>query len=501
MKKYWNKRLWVVGVLLIVAIAPLLLQRPEVISRSKADEVLVVITPHNETIRSEFAQAFNAYWQDKTGKSVYVDWRTPGGTSEIRMVLDSKFDAADEGEGIGIDVFFGGGDYIFDKMAKAGRFSKLSVFETQPKWFEGEKSIPQKYTGETFYDDEKSWVGVCLAQFGICYNTDGLNRIGVEAPTSWDDLGDPKYFGKIALADPMKSGSVARAFEMLVQQKIQLALATTRRAPGEDESMRRLRAIRTGWAQGLNLIQKIAANARYFTDSATKIPHDVAQGDAVAGMCIDFYGRAYNEKLQKEDGSSRMQWVAPEGGTSIAVDPVAVFRGAPNHELAQGFVEFLLTEQGQVLWNKKVGTVNGPKRRSLRRLPVRPAVYTQENMQDFADPMNPYAEAPLFVYQADITGPLFDSLRTIIKSMCIDAHSELQSAWVSLAESGFPERAVEHFHDVSYASFDKARGEIQGQVQSDSKLEVVEMSKRMTGVFRRLYNETSELEMEVNDEK
>ncbi|MFC5051466.1 ABC transporter substrate-binding protein [Rubritalea spongiae] len=501
MKKYWNKRLWVVGVLLIVAIAPLVLQRPEAVSRSKADEVLVVMTPHNETIRSEFGVAFNRYWKQKTGKSVYIDWRTPGGSSEIRMVLDRKFDAATEGEGVGLDVFFGGGEFIYEKMAQAGRFEKLEVFTKQSQWFEGEHGIPKQYTGEAFYDDEQYWVGVCVAQFGICYNVDGLKRIGVDPPASWDDLGDPKYFGKIALADPTKSGSVARAFEMLVQQKIQLALARTKREPGETESMRRLRSIRIGWAEGLNLIQKIAANARYFTDSAAKIPHDVAQGDAVAGMCIDFYGRTYHEKLKKADGSSRLQWVAPSGGTSIGVDPVAVFREAPNKTLAQGFVEFLLTEEGQVLWNKKVGTENGPECRSLRRLPIRPAVYTAKNLKDFSDPIDPFKEAPLFVYQGDITGPVFDSLRTIIKSMCIDAHSELQEAWASLARSGFPKRAGEHFHDVSYASYDKARGEIQGQLRSESKLEVVEMSKRMTGVFRRLYSETRDLEVEVSNEK
>ena len=91
MKKFWNKRIGVIVALVLVAVSPLLLQRPEAVSRSEADEVLVVITPHNETIRSEFTDAFNAYWQKKTGKKVYIDWRTPGGVSEIRLVLDSKF--------------------------------------------------------------------------------------------------------------------------------------------------------------------------------------------------------------------------------------------------------------------------------------------------------------------------------------------------------------------------------------------------------------------------
>lgn len=494
MKKYWNKRLGVIAALVVVAVAPLLLQQPEAIDRSDADEVLVIISPHNETIRNEFGQAFNKYWKEKTGKSVYIDWRTPGGASEIRMVLDSKFKNAGAEGGVGMDVFFGGGEYLFEQMASAGRFTKLDVFDQRPEWFGGEMGIPQTYGGETFYSQQQMWAGVCLSQFGICYNVNRVKRLGLEPPTSWDDLGKPEYFGEIAMADPTKSGSVARAFEMLVQQKIHDSIKRVTRVPGENESQRRLRAIRYGWADGLNLIQKIAANARYFTDSASKIPHDVAQGNAAAGMCIDFYGRAYNEKLKLADGSSRLQWLAPVGGTSLSVDPVAVFRGAESPELAQGFVEFLLSDSGQVLWNKKVGTEGGPLRRVLRRLPVRPGVYTAENLADFTDPeILPYKGAPEFIYQEGVTEPVFGALRVIVKSMSIDTHKELQAAWVALAEHGFPERALVHFHDVSYVSYDKTLGGISKQLKLKSKVETVELTKRMAGIFRRNYIEALKL--------
>lgn len=494
MKKYWNKRLGVIVALVLVAISPLLLQRSESIERSDADEVLVVISPHNETIRNEFGLAFNKYWKEKTGKSVFIDWRTPGGTSEIRLVLDNKFKSAGSEGGVGIDVFFGGGEYVFEKMAKAERFTKLDVFSEQKAWFEGGGRIPQTYGGETFYSKDQLWAGVCLSQFGICYNVNRVGKLGIEPPATWDDLGKPEFFGQIAMADPTKSGSVARAFEMLIQQKIHVSLKVTKREPGENESQRRSRAIRYGWADGLNLIQKIAANARYFTDSASKIPHDVAQGNAAAGMCIDFYGRAYNEKLKKPDGSSRLQWLAPVGGTSLSVDPVAVFRGAEHPKLAQEFVGFLLSERGQVLWNKKVGTDGGPTQRVLRRMPVRPSVYTKANLADFTDPeIQPYKGEPEFVYQEEITGPVFGALRTIVKSMCIDSHEELQAAWMALAECDFPERALEHFHDVSYVSYTKTIGGISRQLQMKDKVEAVELTKRMSGIFRRNYSEAIEL--------
>ena len=50
-------------------------------------------------------------------------------------------------------------------------------------------------------------------------------------------------------------------------------------------------AIEQGWIDGVRLMQRIGANARYFTDTSTKIPVDVSMGNAAAGLAIDFYGR------------------------------------------------------------------------------------------------------------------------------------------------------------------------------------------------------------------
>lgn len=453
-----------------------------------------IISPHNETIRREFGEAFHAWWKDKTGESVYVNWLTPGGTAEIRMVLDSRFAAAEKtgDPNIGIDVFFGGGDYVFGKQAKLGRLVKLDVFKDHPKWFAPEV-IPQEFTGETYYDQNHQWVGVCLARFGICYNVDALKRRGLEPPTQWSDLADPKYFGGIALADPTKSASVARAFEMLIQQQIHEAGKNSRRVPGKTQEQYKLRICSEGWDKGLNLIQKIAANARYFTDSSTKIPHDVTQGDAAAGICVDFYGRAYEEMHRQADGSSRIRWISPKGGTSMSVDPVAVLRGAPDPELAQAFVEFLLTEQAQILWNAKLGTPNGPTHRALRRMPVRRDVYTAENMQHFSDPSNPYEHTGGFVYQRDLTGRGFDAMRFIIRVMCLDLHNELKRSWQKLSKAGEPPRAKEIFSDTTKASYQNTMGGISRQISYGRKVDTADLAVRLGKFFKRNYKKAGKL--------
>ncbi len=477
--------------MLACVLTPLVLSRmkenPQV-APEDAQRRINIITPHNETIRREFGEAFQSWWQEKTGESVYVNWLTPGGTSEIRMVLDSQFAAAEKNgdEGVGIDVFFGGGDYVFSKQAEKGRLAKLEVFEQHPEWFD-QKVIPQSFTGEQYYDAEHQWVGVCLTRFGICYNTDTLKRLGIEPPTRWSDLADPKYFGTIAMADPTKSGSVARAFEMLVQQQMHDTIAKGRRRPGKTQKQFQMRVRSEGWEKGLNLIQKIAGNARYFTDSATKIPRDVAQGDAAAGLCIDFYGLSYEEMLKQDDGSSRLRWISPEGGTSLCVDPVGVMRGAPDPELAQAFVTFLLSKQGQLLWNAKPGTPGGPKFRSLRRMPVRKDVYTPENMQHFADPENPYLATGGFVYRPELTQRGFGALRFIIRVMCLDCHDELKHAWKELADAGIPDRAHKMFSDLTVVSYQNAMGGIRSQVASENKLETAAMAVRLGRFFRQNY--------------
>jgi len=304
------------------------------------------------------------------------------------------------------------------------------------------------------------------------------------------------------MADPMKSGSVAKAFEMLIQQKIRYELDTVQREPGESREKMLDRATGQGWTKGLQLIQRISANTRYFTDKSSKIPHDVAQGDAAAGMCVDYYGRTYNEKLKKEDGSSRLMWVSPKGGTSQSVDPVAVMRGAPNNKIAQSFVNFLLSDRGQLIWNSKQGSPNGPQYHSLRRLPVRPGVYTPENLKYFSDPeVLPYEGEPDFVYEPGLTAELFHALRHAVKIMCIDTHDELTEAWGVLIESidengEMPEKALENFKEVRLFSYRKAfelKRLLDKKVNKEGSLRLLNKMNRLSANFRRNYEDSQKL--------
>jgi ABC-type Fe3+ transport system substrate-binding protein len=481
-----TRALIIFGLLALIVALPLLLRRETATTGSRrADDHLVVLTPHNESIRNEFGEAFAAWWKQETGRSIHVDWRTPGGTSEIRMVLDAGYKAAEETgrDGIGVDVFFGGGEPDFSSQAKKGRFVPLRVFESQPDLFGEGRPIPETFTGERYYPKDHVWVGTCMSQFGICYNPDVLTRLKVPAPAAWRDLGDPAYAGTLALADPTKSGSVARAFELLVQGEILRALAGK---PDDREA-----ALEAGWAAGLQLIQKMSANSRYFTDSASKIPHDVGQGNAAAGMCIDFYGRSYAHELKSASGRPRLVWIAPLGGTTMSADPVAVLKGAPNMEVAQCFAEFCLSPQAQVLWFAKPGTPNGPKERALHRTPIRRDVYTPENLSNSTMPgIDPYHDPGNFTYQRELTGAAFNTLRQLVKVMCIDSHEEMKSAWLAMKNAGMPADAMAVFCDVSIMPYAVA-GKGDPRFDGSDPLETAANAARIGEWFRANYRKAA----------
>jgi iron(III) transport system substrate-binding protein len=524
----------VLAALAVVIGIPFALRPPagEQLSAGAGADRLVIVSPHNEAIRHEFTAAFRRHYRERTGRTVTLDWRIPGGTSEIARYLDSEYTAAfrnywenqlgrrwdagvdggfdnrslelpddpaedgppeaarraflASGVGIGIDLFFGGGAYDFIQQAQAGRLADSGVMAAQPGWFT-EAVIPRKVSGEPFRDPDGLWIGTVVSSFGICYNTDSLERLGVEeVPAAWDALAGPALVKQVALADPTKSGSAAKAFEQIIQQKMQQQLEA---APGDEEA-----AVRAGWLAGLGLIQQISANARFFTDAASKVPLDVSQGDAAIGMCIDFYGRFQSEAVRLSGGSSRLQYFTPLGGSSVGVDPIAMLRGAPHPEMARAFIEFVLSPEGQKIWNFKVGTPGGPQKFALRRLPVRKDFYVPANEPYRSDPgVDPYVEARHFTYHEAWTGPLFRVISFAIRVMSIDTHQEQLAAWQALREAGFPPQATARFGDLSALAYDQCMDRIRGVLRSPDRLQEVRLARELADGFRRQYREAADL--------
>ncbi len=516
----------------VVVALPFLFRREEDFTGWRpGDPELIIITPHNEAIRYEFAHGFSRWHEARYGRPVKVDWRAIGGTTEISRFLAAEFAAAARGwwtaqgkpwpAGAGealvdrafetrqppadpaavarweslcdlyrqfratddaraftarIDLFFGGGDYDHAKAFGEGLTVAPWPEEAPPPGLftaeDGTELIPARIGGETWRT--ATYFGNAVSTFGICYNLDRLRELGItQPPRHWTDLTDARYARQLGLADPTKSGSFAKAFELIVHQQCYEAVRAAGFSDAEiDRHEKAIReagrpagdvppgvpaayqaAVEEGWQHGIQLIQLIGANARYFTDSASKVPIDVSAGNAAAGLAIDFYGRFQAQSSAGPDGREHMAFVTPAGGSSASCDPISLMRGAPNREIAVRFIQFVLGEEGQKLWTYRPGTPGGPQKFALRRTPVRrtffpsdqPAIqraheehlrYAADNL---ADPqINPYAIARTFTYRPRWTGKHFGLQRDLIRAMCLNASTELQAAWAELRQAPAP---------------------------------------------------------------
>jgi ABC-type Fe3+ transport system substrate-binding protein len=524
------------GIILLALVATVALPfilRPRRASPGRADDTVVIITPHNEAIRHEFEAGFMDWYKAKTGRTVYVDWRMIGGTSEIARYLDGEYvasfrniwtgrlgrrwstevqsgsqsgrlpaDAPAEvrearaaflasDASCGIDLFFGGGAYDFERQARFGRLVDSGIGRLHPDWFTKE-AFPRTYGGEEYYDSGGLWYGSVLSSYGILFNRDSLKRLGfAREPEQWSDLADPRFFGEIGMCDPTKSGAIATAFENVIQQQIHLRLEALAGA-GPPAAPAAAGAVRQGWDDAMRILQLVGANARYFTDTSQKPPIDVAAGDCAAGMCIDFYGREEQEAVMRRNpGTERLGYVSPPGGSAYSVDPIALLRGAPHPSVGLAFIEYTLSLDGQKLWDFRTGTPGGPRLFALRRLPVRRDFFEHAEWRQYrSDPdVDPYSEKDLLVHHDEWTGMLFQELAFAVRVMTEDTHPELVSAWRAIIAAPEParHRALAVLQDVSAVDYDQALGRIKRGLGSRNQVDAVRLARDLGEGFRRNY--------------
>lgn len=421
--------------------------------KTERTDRLVIVSPHSEAIKYEFALAFRRHYLRTTGRDVEFDWRDLGGTNDITRYINDRFTAAfrlawlknggcDSLEplkafqdpecadhparkfflasdiGIGIDLFFGGGTYEHSAFAKKGFAIDGGVAERHQEYLDS-KITPCEFAGELLHDPRGRFYGCCLSSFGIAANPDRFKDEHLPLPETWTDLTRPELFQKIVVADPTKSGSVMKCYEMILQQAMNES--------GPD----------AGWIEGFRRIRLIAANARNITDSAGNAVRDVSSGAAMAGICIDFYGFSEAAWTRATTGKTSLVYRMPPGGSAVTSDPVQLFRGAPHPETAKAFLDFLLSPEGQRLWIQKPGTPGGPEKYGLFRMCVRRDLLASTNHAFLSNPeYDPFRLAGTFRYHGEWTGQYFTLIRVMIKCLILDPMDELRRARRSILENG-----------------------------------------------------------------
>jgi ABC-type Fe3+ transport system substrate-binding protein len=396
---------WTMGAALLLTLAvPFVLrhlQSPQAETIQNAElpvRKLVIISPHWEGIREEFEWAFSRHTAETLGHRTSLEWLDLGGTSDAVRYVRSEFQRSPDG--IGVDMFFGGGVDPYLQFAEEDLLSPCDI----PEEILGK--IPQHFSGVEVYDEQRRWFGACLAGFGIVYNKKVLEHLGLAAPSTWEDLARPEYHTWVGSGDPRSSGSVHMAYEIILQAY--------------------------GWEKGWNVIARMGVNIRNFSRSASQVPEDTALGEVACGTAIDVYAW----RAVAEAGEERIGFQLPEGVTVVSPDSIGVLRGAPHRELAERFVQFVLSQAGQKLWVLKAGDTGGPgspRKFPLGRMSVIPG-FANRFGDRAAVTLNPYDWHSDFTYDNDKGSQRWTILNDLIGAAIIDTHSELMAAWKAVQD-------------------------------------------------------------------
>ncbi|GMQ56014.1 ABC transporter substrate-binding protein [Vallitalea sediminicola] len=249
---------------------------------------LVVYSPHKADMINPIVKEF----QETSGIKVEV---VAAGTGELLKRVESEKENA-----LG-DVMWGGGA------------ESLNAFK---QYFAEYESTEAKMVDAAFIDRNNAWTGTSPLPMVIMYNKKLVKPEDV--PASWGDLLDPKWNGKIAYADPTRSGS---SFTIL-------ATMLTAYKNEEDEGWKFIKDFYT------NLDGKL-------TSGSSGVYKGVADGEYAVGLTLE------KTAMEYVNAGAEVGIVYPSEGTSSVPDGIAIIKGAKNESNAKKFMDFVLTAKTQ----------------------------------------------------------------------------------------------------------------------------------------------------------
>lgn len=359
-----------------------------------AERELILASPHWEGVQYECEQTFKKYYKEKTGNDVRVRWRDQGGGgTQIEKAIDAAYVATPDS--CGMDILFGGGYDPFDRQKAKGH---LQAFKLPDEVL---NRIPRDVLGFHLVDPDYMFYGAALASFGILENVRVVDKLRLPTIDTWEGLGDPRLFGWVSSGDPRKSGSVHMIYEIILQAY--------------------------GWEKGWSTLIRMGANVRAFLQSSSAPTKEVAAGDVAYAVTIDVNGMVQ----QAFQGKENVRFFVPEGISIINPDSIAILKGAPNLDVAQEFVTFIMSPRGQSLWMKPLGTPGGPIKYGISRMSVLPEFY-QGDLSQLYVPLDPFKLKQPFQYQSKLASSRWAVVDDLIGQGIIDVQTSLRAAWKAI---------------------------------------------------------------------
>ena len=220
-----------------------------------------------------------------------------------------------------VNWFQGGTEKVVTKITgeiKAKKIGADVLMVADPSYYlklEDQKLLlPYKSKEEKNLINDKAadgaWYAVRVCNMIIAYNADKLKA--EDAPKNWTDLADPKWKGKIAMPNPMLSGTAYVAVGAL--------------------------ADKYSW----EYFDKLKANGLRVEEGNSAIQNKLLTGEYAAAMILE-------ENILKLANTKKepLKVIYPKDGVVQVPSPIAIFNTTKNPEGAKALVDWWLSKEGQ----------------------------------------------------------------------------------------------------------------------------------------------------------
>jgi len=246
--------------------------------------------------------------------------------------------------------------------------------------------MPAKIGAFPISDPDGTYFGFAVSGYGLMWNKPYMQAHKLPEPKEWTDLADPRFHGHLVISAPSRSGTTHLTIEVILQAY--------------------------GWEKGWALLLNSGGNMGSITERSFGVPEAVNTGQYGVGVVIDFFG------LSAIASGFPVDFVYPSL-TSVVPASVGIVKGGPNPENARAFVNYLLSDEGQMLlFSKEIG-----------RLPVVPDLYAKAP----AGYPNPFK---MKLGGVDFNNKLSSGRRSVVNSLfdhiITFRHAELKAAWAAI---------------------------------------------------------------------
>lgn len=337
-------------------------------SASAATRELVILTSFPKELFEAYKKAFEAA---RPGVRVVVKPQQTNAAITYLRETRAKPDA---------DIFWASAVDAFQVLKGDGLLERIALPDALLR------RIPKTIGTFPIHDPDGHYFGFAVSGYGLMWNTRYLALHKLATPKEWTDLADGRYHGHLVISAPSRSGTTHLTIEVILQAY--------------------------GWEKGWALLLQMGGNMGSITERSFGVPEAVISGQYGIGVVIDFFG------LSAIASGHPVAFAYPSL-TSVVPPSVAVVKGGPNGDNARAFVEYLLSDEGQLrLFSPEIG-----------RLPVVPDLYAKA----------PAAYPNLFTMKlggVSFNDKLSSSRRNVVNSLydhlITFRHAELKAAWAAI---------------------------------------------------------------------